>query len=361
MALNQAQAIAMLNQVTQLENQLKMSAMPQAQGGMDASNLLKMISQLRGQGNPTPKKKSSDSNNQAQMQMLMNQISQMNALKQPQNGANPMATLQMMTQLQALQGVKGKNAAPAQKGNVGVNDLVAALTGKQGREAGHCVWVTGLPEQYQDSQKLLNIFGNFGNVRRIVFSAKKPDGALIQMDNANSAMKARFVTRNQTIGGKPFNVIQLDPATFPYARIGKEDTKSMDVTKVKENWRFAKDSKFLKICMARLRRLSPKIIVSNIPEGKEDLVKKHIIEAGYTVKSMEGSKRAEAAKSGFTMQVIELASTEEAIGAVANLHNTWSKKMGTKNKDHFERERGLNFAFAGSLKAEREKAKASKK
>merc|ERR1712110_528357 len=67
MALNQAQALAMLSQVTQLENQLKMSTMPQAQSGMDASNLLKMISQLRSQGNPTPKKKSSDSNNQAQM------------------------------------------------------------------------------------------------------------------------------------------------------------------------------------------------------------------------------------------------------------------------------------------------------
>merc|ERR1712173_5964 len=112
--------------------------------------------------------------------------------------------------------------------------------------------------------------------------------------------------------------------------------------------------------------------MGNIPIGKEDMVKKHIIDAGYTVKSMEGSKRtvgsrrwkaaeAEASKSGFTMQVIELASTEEAIGAVANLHNTWSKKMGTKNKDNFEHERGLNFSFAGSLKAEREKAKASKK
>merc|ERR1719219_1669266 len=271
-----------------------------------------------------------------------------------------MATIKM-TQLQALQGGNSKNAAPAQKGNVGVNDLVAALTGKQGREAGHCVWVTGLPEEYQDAQKLLNIFGNFGNVRRIVFSEKKPDGALIQMDNASSAMKARFVTRNQTIGGKPFNVIQLDPAKISKASIGKEDKKSMDVTKAKENWRFAKDSKFLKICMARLRQLSPKIIVSNIPEGKEDLAKKHIIEAGYTVKSVEGSKRAEAPKTGFTMQVIELASTEEAIAAVANLHNSWPKKMGMKNKDKFERERGLVFSFAGTLKAEREKAKASKK
>jgi hypothetical protein len=294
--------------------------------------------------------------NQAQMLMLMNQVTQMNTMKQPQIGVDPMATLQIVNQLQALQGVKGgKNASKSNTG-VGLNDLIASLTGSQGREAGRCVWVAGLPEEYQDSQKLLNIFGCFGNVRRIVFTDKKPDGALIEMDDARAAMKARFVSRNQTIGGKPFKVIQLDPTKFKGASIGKDDTKSMDVTKAKENWRYAKDSKFRKICMARLRQLSPKIIVSNIPDGKEDVVKKHIIEAGYTVKDMQGSNKTDAPKTGFTMQIIELASTEEAIGAVANLHNSWPKKMGTKNKDKFERERGLIFSFAGSLKAEREKA-----
>merc|ERR1719461_2757662 len=166
------------------------------------------------------------------------------------------------------------------------------------------------------------------------------------MDDARAAMKARFVTRNQTIGGKPFKVIQLEPSKFKGAFIGKGDNKSMDVTKAKENWRYAKDSKFRKICMARLRQLSPKIIVSNIPEGKEDML---------------GSNKADAPKTGFTMQLIELASTEEAIGAVANLHNSWPKKMGTKNKDKFERERGLIFSFAGTLKADREKAKGAKK
>merc|ERR1719411_1451481 len=128
-----------------------------------------------------------------------------------------------------------------------------------------------------------------------------------------------------------------------------------------ENWRYAKDSKFMKICMARLKQLSPKITVSNIPEGKEDMVKKHIIDAGYTVESMVGSSKADAPKTGFTMQVIDLATTEEAIGAVANLHNTWPEKLGTKNKDNFGRERGLVFSFAGILKAEREKQKETKK
>merc|ERR1712062_693975 len=278
--------------------------------------------------------------------MLMSQLSQMNAMQQPQIGANQNAAFQMINQLQAVNGAKGRRRT---------------RKGQQGREAGSSIWVSGLPEEYQDSQKLLNIFGCFGNVRRIVYTDKKPDGALIEMDNARSAMKARFVTRSQTIGGKPFKVMQLDPAKFKRASIGKEDKKSMDVTKAKENWRYAKDSKFMKICMARLKQLSPKIIVSNIPEGKEDMVKKHIIDAGYTVESMVGSSKADAPKTGFPMQVVDLATTEEAIGAVANLHNTWPEKMGTKNKDKFGRERGLIFSFAGILKAEREKQKETKK
>merc|ERR1719205_8009 len=272
-------------------------------------------------------------------------------MMQPQIGVDPMATLQMMNQLQALQGQQAHQGQQALQGQKG-----GKKKGILGREYGRCVWVDGLPEEYQDCQKLLNIFSCFGNVLRIVFTDKKPDRALIEMDKPGAAMKACSVSKNQTIGGKPFKVIQLDPTKFKEASIGKDDTKSMDVTKAKENWRYAKDSKFRKICMARLRQLSPKIIVSNIPDGKEDMVKMHIIEAGYTVKDMQGSNKTDSPKTGFTMQIIELASTEESIGAVANLHNSWPKKMGTKNKDKFDRERGLIFSFAGSLKAEREKA-----
>merc|ERR1712062_435041 len=190
--------------------------------------------------------------------MLMSQLSQMNAMQQPQIGANQNAAFQMINQLQAVNGAKGRrrtrkgqkgnagiglnnliaslkgvkggiNTGKVQKGNarVGLNDLIASLTGQQGREAGSCIWVSSLPEEYQDSQKLLNIFGCFGNVRRIVYTDKKPDGALIEMDNARSAMKARFVTRNQTIGGNQFKVIQLDPSKFKGAFIGKGDNKSM--------------------------------------------------------------------------------------------------------------------------------------
>merc|ERR1712025_806589 len=112
---------------------------------------------------------------------------------------------------------------------------------------------------------------------------------------------------------------------------------------------------FRRICMKRLRNLSSSIVVSNLPEGNADQLKKFIIESGYTVKSLEGSQRPvdeSKPKSGYTMVVVELASVEEAIDAVANLHNSWPKKFGAKSKDKFENERGLCFSFMGSFKAE---------
>merc|ERR1711890_108522 len=148
----------------------------------------------------------------------------------------------------------------------------------------------------------------------------------------------------------------------------KDDTKSKDVRQAKENWRLSnnKEAKFRKICMSRLRGLSSSVIVSNVPEGKSDLLKKHIIESGYTVKSIEGSKRPEdkdKPSTGYTMVVVELASVEEAIAAVANLHNSWSKKFGAMKKDKFDNSRGLNFSLAGDMEEKRkmqEKKKISK-
>merc|ERR1712059_239115 len=127
-------------------------------------------------------------------------------------------------------------------------------------------------------------------------------------------------------------------------------------------WRFSSktDGKFRKICMSRLRKLSPLVLVSNLPEGKSDELQKYIIEAGYTVKSIEGSKRPDEKEktntnAGYTMAVVELASIEEAIGAVANLHNTWPKKFGTKKNYFYGNARGLVLSFAGT-KPEKSKA-----
>merc|ERR1711944_238988 len=227
-------------------------------------------------------------------------------------------------------------------------------------ERGRCVWVTGIPADYQDADKLLNIFGNFGNVRKIVFSEKKPDGALIELDDSRGAVKAVANMSGKKLDGQ---AIKVSFTKIDNAGIKKDDTKSKDVRQAKENWRFSgnKDSKFRKICLSRLYNLTSSIVVSNIPDGKTDMVKKHIIESGYTVKSIEGSKRPEDKEkpsTGYTMAIIELGSVEEGIAAVANLHNAWPKKLGAMKKDRNGNEHGLSFSLAGVKKEKSEKSKA---
>merc|ERR1712062_331678 len=244
--------------------------------------------------------------------------------------------------------------------NPNITSILAALTGNSAgqEERGRCIWVTGLPESYQDATKLINVFGNFGNVRKVVFSDKKPDGALIELDDARGSIKAVANMRGQKFDGHPIKVsfTKIDQAGM------KNDDKSKDVRQAKENWRFSgnKDGKFRKICLARLRQLSSSVIVSNLPEGKSDQLKKFIVDSGYTVKSMEGSQRPideSKPKSDYTMVLVELASVEEAIDAVANLHNSWPKKFGTMKKDRYENSRGLVFSLTG-VKQVKEKAKA---
>jgi len=306
MAANQAQLLVLLNQVSNLENQLRMPAMAQNQMGMNPANLLALM-------------------NKAKLAKGQNQTSNKNRRGQ----AIPNA---------------GSNLA----------GLLSAMAGGNANERTRCIWITGLPEEYQDADKLTNIFGNFGNVQRVKFTDKKPDGALIELDDPRGAVKAVVNMNNKKIDGSTIKVSfsKLERAGF----IKEDDPKSKLVYKAKENWRFAskdKDTKFRKICMSRLRNLSNKVIVSNLPEGKIDQLKKYIIESGFTVKSIEGSKRPDEEgkpSTGYTMAIVELADIEETIAAVATLHNTWPVKLGTKKVNRFDRSLPLNFAFAGEIK-----------
>jgi hypothetical protein len=285
-----------------------------------------------------------------------NILSMMNLLKAGQGSkATKMNVDRRASRRENLKG--GKASA---KPTMNLANLLTSLAGGEVKEErGRCVWVTGLPEDYQDADKLINIFGNFGNVRKVVFSEKKPDGALIELDDSRGSIKAVVNMNGQKLDGQ---AIKVSFTKIDSAGMKKDDVKSKDVRQAKENWRFTsnKESKFRKICMSRLRKLSSSIVVSNIPEGKADLLKKHIIESGYTVKSIEGSQRPEdkdkpKPSTGYTMSLVELASVEEAIAAVANLHNTWPKKFGAMKKDKFDNSRGLVFSLAG-IKREKSKA-----
>merc|ERR1719361_731218 len=131
------------------------------------------------------------------------------------------------------------------------NLLASFAGGEVKEERGRCVWVTGLPEEYQDADKLVNIFGNFGNVRKVVFSEKKPDGALIELDDSRGSIKAVVNMNGQKLDGQ---AIKVGFTSINHAGLKADDKKSKEFREAKENWRFTnnKEAKFRKICMSRL-------------------------------------------------------------------------------------------------------------
>jgi RNA recognition motif-containing protein len=243
-------------------------------------------------------------------------------------------------------------------------NLGGLLTGLLGSMDGgkpertRCVWVFNLPEEYVDADVLCNIFGNFGNVQRIKFSEKKPDGALIELDDPRGAMKAVWVMNKKKLCGQEISVAHTK---IEFAPVKADDTKSKDFRKAKETWRYAKENKFRAICLKRLRTLTPKLMVSNIPEGKMNDVKKYIVENGFIVKGIEEALResdnGEKPKTGFMAALVELESIEEAIRAMGKLHRTWPtiRNFGSKKVDKFENSRGLSMSF---MSPPREKRKA---
>merc|ERR1712066_442864 len=151
-------------------------------------------------------------------------------------GMNSSNILAMMNLLKAGQSSKpamkkefgGKGA---KKPNMNINSNIANLLttlagGEVQAERGRCVWVTGIPEAYQDADKLINIFGNFGNVRKVVFSEKKPDGALIELDDSRGCIKAVAIMKGKKLDGQEIKIsfTKIDQAGM------KNDSKSQKIS-----------------------------------------------------------------------------------------------------------------------------------
>jgi predicted transcriptional regulator len=308
------------------------------------------------------------------IQSLQNELKVLKAKAQPEPTTT---TPTMMEQLTALQNQmipktpagKGKRGGIVQEVPVlpfsNMNGLLGAGLIQSPAYGGvprtRCIWVTGLPEEFVDADILCNIFGNYGNVMRINFSSKKPDGALIEMDEPGRAENCVRYLNNVRINGKRIMV--------GYSKIEKiehvgKDGKSKDFSNARVN-RFNKDrntkqdSKFTRILMKRLSEPTPIVLVSNMPEGKAGELKKYLVDSGFTVKDIEegksrkardteeGKKQPKAEEETATarktdMAFVEFASTEEAVKAVAKLHRTKPSSMG----DWSLYTRGINLSFS---------------
>jgi len=254
------------------------------------------------------------------------------------------------------QACMNKNTYPAASVGSNLPGLLASMAGgaakaKQ-KEQIKCIFVKGIAEDYQDADKLINVFGFLGNIQKIKLFDNKPDVALIEMSDAKGAEKAVALMNGKKING---SVLQVSLAKSNDVKIKSDDNKSKDSAKIKETWRYFSNKSKARRGNLRLKDLSNKIVVGYVPEGKFDQLKKHIVESGFTVKSFEGEERKiveDKPTTEFARAFVEFATFDDAVGAIANLHNTWPNKFGSKKTDKEGRSYGLSFSFAWPKKNE---------
>jgi len=245
----------------------------------------------------------------------------------------------MNARLQGLPGVPSYGASDF-RGIQGMDDAGAA--------ASPSVWVSNIPEDFRNTKAMCNIFGNFGNVMRIKFSRKKPDGALVQMQDPSHAAKCcQFLNNVRLPGGK----LTVKPSKIEQVVINphEDSDQAKDFSRGFEHRYRDLNSKFAQTCLQRLGRPTAVLMVASIPEDKMSELKAYIIESGYNVEEFkEGKKKVvndeakgESNKKKTHFAFVELSSIEEAISAVARLHNTLPNSMA-EGQPKFRR---LVFSF----------------
>jgi hypothetical protein len=308
-----------------------------------------------------------DLNQASAMQMLLNQVKMLQD-QVTQLTPKPTELPELLSaRLQGINGVPGYGASNGMEGVLqgmnrasngmegvfqgmnrasnGMEGILQGMNGASNMMEGSCVWANGIPEEFRNTKFLCNIFGNYGNVMKIKFSRKKPDGALIEMQDPEYAAKCCKYLHDVKLGG---GRISVRLSKIPQVNIGQHEDNDtgMDFSRGFVHRYREKNAKFTQIIMKRLSDPTAILCISSVPEGKMSELKDYIVESGYTVKNLEEGKtkkvdEGESSKKKQAFAFVELGSTEEAIGAVGKLHNTMPSSIGEKNKFN----RGLVFSF----------------
>jgi len=289
-----------------------------------------------------------------QVKTLQDQVTQLSSNNGQQNFGNTgqQASVQSMANagpemdLKTMMSARlqGLNGVPAY-GSLNMSEGILQGTNPTSMtEEGCCIWVQGIPEDLRNTTAIGNIFGNYGNVMRIKFSRKKPDGALVEMQNSDYAAKCCKYLHDTKLSGARLSVRLSRIPHVSNILPHENDDQAKDFSRGFEHRYRDVDSKFTKIIMKRLSDPTPVLCISNVPEGKISELKDYIVESGFTIKTVEEGKarkqtEGEPSKKRQDFAFVEFESTEEAICAVAKLHNTMPKSIGEKKF------RGITFSF----------------
>ena len=207
---------------------------------------------------------------------------------------------------------------------------------------GPCLLVSSLPEDMATPDCLCNLFGFYGDVQRVKILRNKRDCAVVQMAKPHQATLCRNFLDQCKIDGKRICVSysRMGSIKLPADNGHDDDAKTKDYSSVRGVHRFRNPNLANKL-LKNLCAPTPMLHIANLPEhfahtaGKLDELKSYFVDSGYTVKDTQ-----ECGKDG-SMALIQLTSAEEAISALAKLHNKMPGNIGTKKG-----ELGLCISFS---------------
>ena len=192
------------------------------------------------------------------------------------------------------------------------------------------MFLTGNPDA------LCNLFGYYGDVHKVKILRNKPDCALIQMAKPHQVFTIRQNLDQLKLHGKKICVSfsRVESIKMP-REIGYDaDEGTKDFTNVRGVHRFRNPmiaSKLSKNLCAPTSLLH----VANLPDTlKSEDLKTYITDHGFTVNQID-----ECGKDG-SMALVQMSTLEDAVMALAKLHNVTPEGHVTKNNS------GLCFSFS---------------
>ncbi|XP_053320459.1 polypyrimidine tract-binding protein 1 isoform X2 [Spea bombifrons] len=196
-------------------------------------------------------------------------------------------------------------AAAAAAGRLGIPGL--------GLPGNAVLLVSNLSPERVTPQCLFILFGVYGDVHRVKILFNKKENALVQMADGNQAQLAMSHLNGQRLHGKPLRITMSKHHTVQLPREGQED---QGLTK---DYSSSPLHRFKKPGSKNFQNIFPPsatLHLSNIPPSvTEEDIKMLFSNGGFTVKGFKFFQKDRK------MALIQMASVEEAIESLIELHN----------------------------------------
>jgi len=208
--------------------------------------------------------------------------------------------------------------------NYGFNNYGEIARGNQSGGGGVVLLVSNIPDEIAKVENIFNMIGMYGDVIAVKILRNKRDCCMVQMAKPHHAHQVRNYLDQAKVGGNKLCISNSRVETLLNKRIAEDNELQMDFSNSR-NHRYRNHVMALKLTK-NLGPPSSTLHVANLPEElNHNDIKDMFIEKGFTVKESK-----ECGASG-TMALLTMASPDEALMALAVMHNYAPEQYKFKN------------------------------